>query len=140
MCAGFAPSRAAGWLAPGWQAGEPAAPRWQPKHPCCPPSSQVPYFNAPIFLENKTQIGKVDEIFGQINNVVRRRSLVDGGDGRGMGSSDAGAPGPRRMERCVMGHDSMRKAWFHSLLHPGPCAVLYGENERRRCCHVVQQG
>lgn len=26
----------------------------------------VPYFNAPIYLENKEQIGKVDEIFGNI--------------------------------------------------------------------------
>lgn len=33
---------------------------------------QIPYFNAPIFLENKTQVGKVEEIFGQINNVVSR--------------------------------------------------------------------
>jgi rRNA processing protein Gar1 len=33
-------------------------------------SSQIPYFNAPIFLENKTQIGKVEEILGSINNVV----------------------------------------------------------------------
>ena len=32
---------------------------------------QIPYFNAPIFLENKTQIGKVEEILGPINNVVR---------------------------------------------------------------------
>lgn len=31
---------------------------------------QIPYFNAPIFLENKTQIGKVEEILGPINNVV----------------------------------------------------------------------
>ena len=30
----------------------------------------MPYFNAPIYLENKTQIGKVEEILGQINNVV----------------------------------------------------------------------
>lgn len=35
---------------------------------------QIPYFNAPIFLENKTQIGKVDEILGQINTVVRATS------------------------------------------------------------------
>jgi rRNA processing protein Gar1 len=33
---------------------------------------QIPYFNAPIFLENKTQIGKVEEILGSVNNVVRR--------------------------------------------------------------------
>lgn len=42
---------------------------------CCrvalaPGCHQIPYFNAPIFLENKTQIGKVDEILGSINSVV----------------------------------------------------------------------
>ncbi|CAI5982641.1 unnamed protein product [Closterium sp. NIES-65] len=31
---------------------------------------KVPYFNAPIYLENKTQIGKVEEIFGPINEPV----------------------------------------------------------------------
>ncbi|KAF2429654.1 Gar1-domain-containing protein, partial [Tothia fuscella] len=30
---------------------------------------KIPYFNAPIFLENKTPIGKVDEILGPINQV-----------------------------------------------------------------------
>ncbi|KAL5466743.1 hypothetical protein EMCRGX_G030892 [Ephydatia muelleri] len=29
---------------------------------------KVPYFNAPIYLENKSQVGKVDEIFGAMNN------------------------------------------------------------------------
>lgn len=29
---------------------------------------QVPYFNAPIFTENKQQIGKIDEIFGNIRD------------------------------------------------------------------------
>jgi rRNA processing protein Gar1 len=29
----------------------------------------IPYFNAPIYLENKTQIGKIDEILGPINEV-----------------------------------------------------------------------
>uniref|UniRef100_A0A7G3AKE2 H/ACA ribonucleoprotein complex subunit n=1 Tax=Lutzomyia longipalpis TaxID=7200 RepID=A0A7G3AKE2_LUTLO len=28
----------------------------------------VPYFNAPIYLENKEQVGKVDEIFGNIRD------------------------------------------------------------------------
>lgn len=28
----------------------------------------VPYFNAPIYLENKEQIGKIDEIFGSIKD------------------------------------------------------------------------
>ncbi|CAI5756952.1 unnamed protein product [Candida verbasci] len=30
---------------------------------------KIPYFNAPIYLENKTQIGKVDEILGPLNEV-----------------------------------------------------------------------
>nr|GMD85637.1 putative H/ACA ribonucleoprotein complex subunit 1-like protein 1 [Ipomoea batatas] len=30
-------------------------------------NEKIPYFNAPIYLQNKTQIGKVDEIFGPIN-------------------------------------------------------------------------
>ncbi|VDP25866.1 unnamed protein product [Soboliphyme baturini] len=29
---------------------------------------KVPYFNAPVYLENKEQIGKVDEIFGTMNS------------------------------------------------------------------------
>lgn len=43
-------------------------------HPCegdlvCKATNEkVPYFNAPIYLENKSQVGKVDEIFGAMNN------------------------------------------------------------------------
>lgn len=33
-------------------------------------NEKVPYFNAPIYLENKQQIGKVDEIFGPIRDYV----------------------------------------------------------------------
>lgn len=32
-------------------------------------NENIPYFNAGIFLENKTKIGKVDEILGPINQV-----------------------------------------------------------------------
>lgn len=32
-------------------------------------NEKIPYFNAPIYLENKTQIGKVDEILGPLNEV-----------------------------------------------------------------------
>lgn len=28
----------------------------------------VPFFNAPIYLENKEQIGKIDEIFGNVRD------------------------------------------------------------------------
>lgn len=30
---------------------------------------KIPYFNAPIYLENKSQVGKVDEILGPLNEV-----------------------------------------------------------------------
>jgi len=36
---------------------------------CLSSNPKVPYFNAPIFLENKTPVGKVDEIMGPLNNV-----------------------------------------------------------------------
>lgn len=37
----------------------------------------VPYFNAPIFLENKSQIGKVDEIFGTLKDYYVSVKLGD---------------------------------------------------------------
>ena len=40
--------------------------------------SKIPYFNAPIYLENKTQIGKVDEILGPINEVYFTVKLSEG--------------------------------------------------------------
>ncbi|KAL6747700.1 Gar1/Naf1 RNA binding region-domain-containing protein [Haematococcus lacustris] len=39
---------------------------------------KIPYFNAPIFLENKTQIGKVEEILGPINSVYFTIKMSDG--------------------------------------------------------------
>ena len=30
--------------------------------------TDVPYFNAPIYLENKQQVGKIDEIFGTLRD------------------------------------------------------------------------
>lgn len=32
---------------------------------------KIPKFNSPVFLENKTHFGTIDEIFGPINEVVR---------------------------------------------------------------------
>lgn len=37
---------------------------------CTTEESKVPYFNAPVYLENKEQIGKVDEIFGNLREFV----------------------------------------------------------------------
>jgi len=33
-------------------------------------NEKIPYFHAPLYFENKQQIGKVDEIFGPINDFV----------------------------------------------------------------------
>lgn len=30
----------------------------------------VPYFNAPVYLDNKQQVGKIDEIFGSLRDYV----------------------------------------------------------------------
>uniref|UniRef100_A0A5S6R1A5 H/ACA ribonucleoprotein complex subunit n=1 Tax=Trichuris muris TaxID=70415 RepID=A0A5S6R1A5_TRIMR len=41
-------------------------------------TEKIPYFNAPVYFENKEQIGKVDEIFGGLRNHFISVSLVDG--------------------------------------------------------------
>ncbi|KAJ2413259.1 H/ACA snoRNP pseudouridylase subunit [Coemansia sp. RSA 2524] len=45
---------------------------------CKSTNPKVPFFNAPIYLENKTQIGKVDEILGPINEVFFTVKLQEG--------------------------------------------------------------
>jgi H/ACA ribonucleoprotein complex subunit 1 len=40
--------------------------------------AQVPYFNAPIYLENKSDVGKVDEILGTIQEVYFSVKPADG--------------------------------------------------------------
>ena len=40
--------------------------------------SKVPYFNAPIYLQNKNQIGKVDEILGPLNEVYFTIKMNEG--------------------------------------------------------------
>ncbi|OMJ14482.1 H/ACA ribonucleoprotein complex subunit 1 [Smittium culicis] len=37
---------------------------------CKSTSTKVPFFNAPVYLQNKTQVGKVDEILGPINEML----------------------------------------------------------------------
>jgi H/ACA ribonucleoprotein complex subunit 1 len=37
-------------------------------------SEKVPKFNSPVFYENKTKIGTIDEIFGPVNGVVYNNS------------------------------------------------------------------
>ncbi|KIL68668.1 hypothetical protein M378DRAFT_901972 [Amanita muscaria Koide BX008] len=39
---------------------------------------KIPHFNAPIFLQNKSMIGKVDEILGPINEVYFSIKMSEG--------------------------------------------------------------
>ncbi|XP_051141659.1 putative H/ACA ribonucleoprotein complex subunit 1-like protein 1 isoform X2 [Andrographis paniculata] len=41
-------------------------------------NEKIPYFNAPIYTQNKTQIGKVDEIFGPINECYFSIKMMEG--------------------------------------------------------------
>ncbi|KAK7336252.1 hypothetical protein VNO77_16788 [Canavalia gladiata] len=41
-------------------------------------NEKVPFFNAPIYLQNMTQIGKVDEIFGPINEAYFSIKMMEG--------------------------------------------------------------
>lgn len=41
-------------------------------------NTKIPYFNAPIYMQNKSQIGKVDEILGPLNEVYFTVKLQDG--------------------------------------------------------------
>ena len=55
-------------------------------HPCegdmvcarVPSQAKIPYFNAPIYLEDKTQIGKVDEILGPMTELFFTVKLQPG--------------------------------------------------------------
>nr|CAB3248271.1 H/ACA ribonucleoprotein complex subunit 1-like [Phallusia mammillata] len=40
-------------------------------------NEKIPYFNAPVYLENKSKIGKVDEIFGQIREFYFSVKMAD---------------------------------------------------------------
>lgn len=45
---------------------------------CKSSHEKIPYFNAPIYLENKQQIGKVDDIFGSLTDVHFTVKLSEG--------------------------------------------------------------
>lgn len=45
---------------------------------CLSTNTKIPYFNAPIYLQNKSQIGKIDEILGPISQVFFTVKLQEG--------------------------------------------------------------
>jgi hypothetical protein len=103
---------------------------------CLPPTPagpQVPYFNAPIYLENKTQIGKVEEILGAINNVVRGLREAPRGHMRTAPLAPAAAASgphpsvdalcPPSLTTSSSASSTMRPASPPSLLTLPPCAA-----------------
>ncbi len=44
---------------------------------CRNTNEKIPYFNAPVYLENKSQIGKVDDIFGPIKDNVSYTAIKE---------------------------------------------------------------
>jgi len=45
---------------------------------CRNTNEKIPYFNAPVYLENKTLIGKVDEIFGTTSECMFTVKPIEG--------------------------------------------------------------
>lgn len=79
-------------------------------------ATQIPYFNAPIFLENKTQIGKVEEILGPINNVVSKGAHACGIDGNGSERLHNVSWNTEHPEAATVGH-------FIAAMQPLPCGM-----------------
>ncbi|KAJ3138462.1 H/ACA snoRNP pseudouridylase subunit, partial [Physocladia obscura] len=60
-------------------------------------NTKIPYFNAPIYLENKTQIGKVDEILGPLNEVYFTVKLQEGAVANSFKKEDKVFIGPDKL-------------------------------------------
>jgi len=55
---------------------------------------KIPKFNSPVFLENKTMFGQIDEIFGPVNEVVRAHCEAFGACVRHVGANRVLTPFP----------------------------------------------
>ncbi|KAG4912703.1 hypothetical protein JHK86_053136 [Glycine max] len=60
-------------------------------------NEKVPFFNAPIYLKNMTQIGKVDEIFGPINEAYFSIKMMEGIVATSYSSGDKFYIDPRKL-------------------------------------------
>ena len=82
---------------------------------------QVPYFNAPMFLQNKTQIGKIEEIFGAINDeyVLFIPSCCDMCD-------------LMDLAKCSPAVQSCQSVAWPSWTHPEA-------SDQHSCCHLISE-
>ncbi|KAI9093557.1 hypothetical protein K1719_027090 [Acacia pycnantha] len=60
-------------------------------------NEKIPMFNAPIYLQNMTQIGKVDEIFGPINDALFSIKMMEGIVATSYSSGDKFYIDPRKL-------------------------------------------
>ncbi|XP_027353010.1 putative H/ACA ribonucleoprotein complex subunit 1-like protein 1 [Abrus precatorius] len=60
-------------------------------------NEKIPFFNAPIYLQNMTQIGKVDEIFGPINEAYFSIKMMEGIVATSYSSGDKFYIDPRKL-------------------------------------------
>jgi len=87
----------------------------------------VPYFNGPIYLENKTMVGKVEEIFGPINASYFTVKMVEGAQAASYKAGDKFYIAPDKLlpmerflqpEKCA--HDAPKQLAPASLLTLAP--------------------
>ena len=62
-------------------------------------NEKVPYFNAPIYLENKSDVGKVDEILGTIQEVYFSVKPADGISATSFKPGDKRYINPEKLQR-----------------------------------------
>ncbi|KAF2870957.1 Gar1/Naf1 RNA binding region-domain-containing protein [Massariosphaeria phaeospora] len=68
---------------------------------------KIPYFNAPIYLENKTPVGKVDEVLGPLNQVYFTIKPQEGIQAKSFKAGDKFYIGGDKLlplEKCVRTH------------------------------------
>ncbi|RTE74154.1 hypothetical protein BHE90_011415 [Fusarium euwallaceae] len=69
---------------------------------------KVPHFNAQIFLENKTAVGKVDEVLGPINQVFFTIKPTEGIQATSFKEGDKPPPGAPKVKRAGGGRGGPR--------------------------------
>ena len=65
-------------------------------------NEKVPYFNAPIYLENKSDVGKVDEILGTIQEVYFSVKPADGISAASFKPGDKLYINPEKLLPCLL--------------------------------------
>ncbi|KAF8448095.1 Gar1/Naf1 RNA binding region-domain-containing protein [Boletus edulis BED1] len=75
-------------------------------------SDKVPYFNAPVYLQNKSVVGKVDEILGPINEAYFSvKMILKRGDRIYIGKTRLPLNGQRTNIRMWLSRNPETRSW-----------------------------